>query len=258
MIEIGNCKLYKGDCLEVMEQLASDEVKFDLVLTDLPYGTSRCKWDSIIPLKDMWNSINQIVHERTAVLLFGIEPFSSHLRLTNLDNFKYDWIWSKKVGTNFFNANRTPLPSHEIISVFYKKKPVYNPQKRYVGIKYKKPITSQRDGGQVYDNIKERTPYIDDGYRFPLSVIEYKNNCGEVSQSKRVHPTQKPVELLEYLIKSYTNGGGAVLDFTMGSGSTGVACMNTGRKFTGIELEKEYYDIAVKRIKESKIQQRLI
>lgn len=208
-------KLINGDCLKIMPELISDKVKVDLVLTDLPYGTTQCKWDNIIPFDEMWDNINQLINEHTPILLFGQEPFSSYLRLSNLKNYRYDWIWNKTYGTNFLNANRMPLPCHEIISVFYQKLPTYNPQKRYVGIKHDKPIISKRTRN-VYGDLKTRKPYVDDGYRYPLSVIEYNNNKGEVSQSRRVHPTQKPVRLIEYFIKTYSNKNDVVLDFTMG------------------------------------------
>lgn len=241
--------LINGECIDEMQKLIEEDVKVDLVLTDPPYGTVRCKWDNIIPFEPMWDKIHQLSKERTPTLLFGQEPFSSQLRLSNINEFKYDWIWAKTYGTNFLNANRTPLPSHEIISVFYKKLPNYNPQKKYVG-KSKRKI---RKGGKprpqnVYGDLKKQSDYIDDGYRFPLSVIEYANNKGENAQSNRVHPTQKPVGLLEYLIKTYTNEEDLVLDFTMGSGSTGVACQNTNRNFIGIELDENYYNIAKRRI----------
>ena len=238
--------LINDDCLNAMSDLIGGGAKVDLVLTDLPYGTIQCKWDNPIPFDEMWSRIHDLTYTDSAILLFGQEPFSSNLRLSNLKDYRYDWIWNKTVGTNFLNANRMPLPCHEIISVFYKKLPKYNPQKKYVGIKYNEPITSKRTNN-CYGELK-RKPYVDDGYRFPLSVIEFKNNQGECSQSNRVHPTQKPVELLEYLIKTYSDEGDIVLDFTMGSGSTGVACKNLNRNFIGIELDKEYFKIAEERI----------
>lgn len=250
-----NMRLINGDCLIEMDKLIGEDCKVDLILTDLPYGTTQCKWDSVIPFEPMWDCINRLSKKRTPTVLFGQEPFSSHLRLSNLKNYRYDWIWNKTYGTNFLNANRMPLPCHEIISVFYKKLPIYNPQKRYVGIKHKKPITGGRHNN-TYNNTGERIPYVDDGYRFPLSIIECKNNKGETSNSKRVHYTQKPVKLLEYLVKTYSNEGDVVLDFTMGSGSTGVACRNTNRDFIGIELDKEYFKIAEERI--NNLQSRLI
>lgn len=252
---MNNTKLIHGDCITEMKKLIDDGVKVDLILTDLPYGTTQCKWDSIISFEPMWECITQLTYENTPILLFGQEPFSSHLRLSNLKNYRYDWIWNKTYGTNFLNANRMPLPCHEVISVFYRKLPYYNPQKRYVGVKYNKPIVGIREQ-TVYNDLDKRTPYVDDGYRFPLSVIECKNNTGETSQSKRVHPTQKPVELLEYLIKTYTKENDLVLDFTMGSGSTGIASRNLNRNFIGIELDEEYFKIAYDRINDG--QRRLV
>lgn len=247
-------KLILGDCLEEMDKLIRGGQKVDLILTDLPYGTTKCKWDNVIPFEPMWECINQLSKERTPAVLFGQEPFSSQLRLSNLKNYRYDWIWDKKVGTNFLNANRMPMPCHENISIFYSKLPVYNPQKRYVGIKYEKPITSQR-GSNVYNDIK-RVPYVDDSYRYPLSVIGCNKTKSEATQSLAVHPTQKPIALMEYLIKTYTNEGDVVLDFTMGSGSTGVACRQCNRDFIGIELDEKYFEIAKERIRE--VQSRLI
>ena len=213
-----------------------------MVLTDLPYGTTPQKWDNVLPFDEMWDCLNPLVKDNAPMLFFGIEPFSSKLRLSNLKNYRYDWIWNKEVGTNFLNANRTPLPCHEEIMVFYRKAPYYNPQKRYVGIKHKKGIGGNNTN-RVYGNVV-RTPYIDDGYRYPLSIINCRKAKSEATNSKSVHPTQKPVKLLEYLIKTYTREGDTVLDFTMGSGSTGVACLNTNRNFIGIELDKGFYEIA--------------
>lgn len=254
---MNNTKLIHGDCITEMKKLIDDDVKVDLILTDLPYGTTQCKWDTIIPFEPMWECITQLTYENTPILLFGQEPFSSHLRLSNLKNYRYDWIWNKKIGTNYLNANKMPLPSHEIIHVFYKKLPVYNPQKRYVGVKSKTPNTSKLNN-KVYGKLKKRTPYVDDGYRFPLSVIECKTHQGEISLSKRVHPSQKPVHLLEYFIKTYSNERDIVLDFTMGSGSTGVACQNTNRDFIGIELDESYFEIAKKRLNENSVQMKLL
>lgn len=242
-----NMKLINGNCIEKMAELIDDGIKVDLVLTDPPYGTTQCKWDSIIPFDEMWNCIHGLVNPNTPILLFGQEPFSSHLRLSNLKEYRYDWIWNKTYGTNFLNANRMPMPCHEVISVFYQRLPYYNPQKKYVGQKYDKI----RKGGlkqSTYGKVKVHSDYIDDGFRFPLSVIEYNNNKGETSQSKRIHPTQKPIKLMEYFIKTYSKENDLILDFTMGGGTTGVACRNLNRDFIGIELDKKYYDIAVDRI----------
>ena len=241
-------RLINGECLAEMQQLINEEIHVDLILTDPPYGTTHCRWDNIIPFEPMWECINKLSKERTPCLLFNTEPFGSRLRVSNLKNYKYDWIWSKNRGTNFLNANRTPLPSHENISVFYKKLPNYHPQKKYVGIKRKYVRKEIPANHEVYGKLKKQTEYVDDGYRFPLSVIKCNPYHTEATQSKRVHPTQKPVGLLEYLIKSYTDEGDVVLDFTMGGGSTGVACKNTNRDFIGIELDENYFEIAKKRI----------
>ena len=242
-------KLINGDCIEEMRKLIDEGVKVDLILTDPPYGTTQCKWDSIIPFDEMWDCIHGLSKERTPTLLFGSEPFSSNLRSSNFKEFKYDWIWDKQRGSNFLNAIRTPLPSHEIISVFYQKLPNYKPQKRYVGIKHKSPQTGKLSH-KTYGKVKTRIAWEDDGYRFPLSIIQCNKYKTEASNFKNVHPTQKPVALLEYFIKTYTDEGDLVLDFTMGSGSTCVAAKQLNRNFIGIELEEKYYNIAKERCKE--------
>ncbi len=243
LIENDNYKLYLGDCLEVMDMLIEKGVKVDMVLCDPPYGTTSCKWDTIIPLDEMWERLNKIVKPNGAILLFGAEPFSSNLRMSNIKKYKYDWIWSKGRGSDFLNAKRKPLASYENICVFYKKAPTYNPQfwysKPYEGVKARNGSCNN----QCYGSTKDTIWCSPDGRRYPINVI----NIDAMARS-RLHPTQKPVELLEYLIKTYTNEGELVLDFTMGSGSTGVACMNTSRHFIGIELDKEYFNIAVSRI----------
>ena len=240
--------LYNGDCITVMKQLISEGVKVDCIIADLPYGTTPCPWDVIIPFEDMWECINKIIKPNGAVVLFGQEPFSSLLRVSNIKNYKYDWIWKKERLTNVFQVKRRPGKVVENISVFYKKQPTYNPQKtkhegllrsNKIGDKAGFSITQSSGGGL------KPTEYIDDGTRYPLQIIE----CNRDSMyDTKFHPTQKPVSLLEYLIKTYTNEGETVLDFTMGSGSTGVACKNLNRKFIGIELNEEYYNISHKRI----------
>ena len=240
--------LYNGDCITVMKQLISEGVKVDCIIADLPYGTTPCPWDVIIPFEDMWECINKIIKPNGAVVLFGQEPFSSLLRVSNIKNYKYDWIWKKERLTNVFQVKRRPGKVVENISVFYKKQPTYNPQKtkhegllrsNKIGDKAGFSITQSSGGGL------KPTEYIDDGTRYPLQIIE----CNRDSMyDTKFHPTQKPVSLLEYLIKTYTNEGETVLDFTMGSGSAGVACKNLNRKFIGIELNEEYYNISHKRI----------
>lgn len=243
-------KLIHGDCIEKMQQLIKKGIKVDLILTDPSYGVTNCKWDSIIPLKKMWARINELSKERTPALLFGREPFNSTLRLSNQKNYRYDIIWNKEIGTNFLNANRMPMQCHEIVSVFYKKLPVYHPQKKYVGKKYNYAFSGLTESN-IYakSGIKEKKLWSDDGYRYPTSIVTFGSHLKDTTHSKRLHPTQKPLPLLEYLIKTYSNENDVVLDFTMGSGSTGVACKNTKRKFIGIELDDDYYNIAKERIK---------
>jgi site-specific DNA-methyltransferase (adenine-specific) len=255
-------RLIHGDCIDKMQKLAEEDIKVDLILTDPPYGTTACKWDSVIPFEEMWDCIKQLRNPTTPILLFGTEPFSSNLRMSNIKEYRYDWVWDKENGTGFLNANKMPLKSYELISVFYHKLPVYNPQMRYVGVKRKIPPKRKKqnmvsDTNRTYGEHKQ-IKYVDDGYRYPLDIIHCNKTHTEAHNSIGVHPTQKPVKLLEYLIKTYTNPNDTVLDFTMGSGSTGIACQNLNRDFIGIELDKDYYDIAVERIKENGVQKKLI
>ena len=247
---LNDINLYKGDCIEIMKQLINDGVLVDCIITDLPYGTTPCPWDIIIPFEDMWECINKIIKPNGAVVLFGQEPFSSLLRVSNIKNYKYDWIWKKERLTNVFQVKRRPGKVVENISVFYKKQPTYNPQKT----KYNGPLRSNKIGDNAGFSITQTggggpkpIEYHDDGTRYPLQIIEFNRDS---MYEEKYHPTQKPIELLEYLIKTYTNEGEIVLDFTMGSGSTGVACKNLNRKFIGIELNEEYYNISNKRIYE--------
>ena len=234
--------IYHGDCLEIMQSIPDKSI--DMVLTDPPYGTTACKWDIIIPFEPMWEQLKRITKENAAIALFGSEPFSSHLRMSNIKMFKYDWVWLKSNGGGFLNANRQPLKRHESISIYCKKQSNYFPQKTK-GKKYRRTRASagettqdQTVAGWVTDN---------NGYRHPLSYQKFSNEAG-------LHPTQKPVSLLEYLIKTYALENETILDFTMGSGSTGVACKNLNRKFIGIEKEQKYFDIAKKRIEETQVQ----
>ena len=247
------CKLIHGDCLEEMQKLIDDGVKVDCVLTDLPYGTTSCKWDNIIPFEPMWNCINHIVkNEHTPILLFGNQPFTSRLINSNIENFKYCWTWDKHIPSGISYAKYRPMQQTEDICVFTKNgsKSVYNPQM----IKREKPIK----GGGMKDS--ESASSV--GYKALNKTYNYKNPVTLIKFNKirngSVHPTQKPVDLLEYLIKTYSNEEDTILDFTMGSGSTGVACANLNRKFIGIELDNDYFKIAEKRIKEAYSQKRLI
>ena len=242
IIDKGNYKLYRGDCLEVMDGLIALGVKFDAIITDPPYGTTRCKWDSIIPLDEMWNRLNKLIKPNGAIVLFGNEPFTSQLICSNLKGFKYRWDWNKRIPSGMSYAKYRPMQQTEDISVFTKngEKTTYNPQM----IKRDKPIKGGGIGKS--DSAFTRT------YKPLKKTYEYKNPVTLIEFDKirkgAIHPTQKPVELLEYLIKTYTNEGDLVLDFTCGSGSTGVACLNTGRRFVGVELDEKYFNIAKERL----------
>ena len=239
---VNNIKLYKGDCLEIMKEIPDKSV--DMILCDLPYGTTACKWDVIIPLDKLWEQYNRIIKKDRAIVLFGSEPFSSMLRMSNIKNYKYDWIWNKKLAGNGILAKRQPLKIHEIVSVFNSK--IYIPQMTKGKMRRKltnNPLISEINGG---DGIKKAKETYNDLY-YPISIQEF--TLANLRKG-RLHPTQKPVELLEYLIKTYTNENEIVLDNCMGSGSTGVACLNTNRRFIGIEKEDKYFNIAKKRIEE--------
>ena len=259
-------KLIQGDCLEVMQNLIDDGVKVDMVLTDPPYGTTACKWDSVIPFDEMWQCLNGLTNDNTPIALFGSEPFSSALRMSNIKNYKYDWIWEKHRASNFIQCNKRPLKYHENIIVFYKKQCLYHKQmiprtSERVAQAHKSgwSMTSRGNsevsigGGLEGINIQNWDP----DWKNPSQILKLPGLVNNSSE-KVAHPTQKPVKLLEYLIKTYTNEDDLVLDFTMGSGSTGVACANTNRNFIGIELDKEYYKIAEQRIKEANQQTRLM
>lgn len=221
-----------------MQELINQGVKVDVIITDPPYGTTACKWDSVIPFENMWSCCNNLTYENSAICLFGSEPFSSQLRCSNIKEFRYDWIWEKEQGANFMLCKYQPYKVHEIISIFSKKRHNYYPQMT-IGKSY---ISGKGTSGDITNNvIKKQTK--NNGTRYPRSIQRFNTD-----KSKSVHPTQKPVALLEYLIRTYTNENEIVLDFTMGSGSTGVACMNTNRRFIGIELDTAYCDIAKKRI----------
>jgi len=219
--------LINDDCLKVLPTISDKSI--DLILTDPPYGNTQCKWDNVIPFELMWKELKRIIKDNGCIALFGTEPFSSSLRISNIKWFRYDWVWEKTRPTGFFLAKKQPLKIHENISIFYKKK--IDKRKTF------NPTSSPYLGGIT----KNRTK--DDGTRFPLSIQKFPS----ISQ-KGQHPTQKPVALLEYLIKTYTNKNDTVLDFTMGSGTTGVASKNLNRNFIGIELDKEYFKIAENRI----------
>lgn len=244
MFKENNYELLNGDCLDMMDKLIEQGIKVSMVLTDPPYGTTQCKWDSIVPLDKMWERINKLTTDTTPILLFGSEPFGSLLRTSNLKNYKYDWYWDKVRGVGHLNAKKQPMKNVETISVFYKKQCFYNPQMR----EREKPRVSKNNNtqqifGKSQDNFVGET--LDKKY--PITLLTYSKSSQE---DMKYHNSQKPVNLLEYLINTYTKEGDIVLDFTMGSGSTGVAALNIGRKFIGIELEPQYFEIAEKRIQD--------
>jgi len=228
-------KLMKGDCLERMKEIPDGSV--DLVLTDPPYGTTACKWDSIIPLEPMWEQLKRVIKPNGAIVMTASQPFTTALITSNMRMFRYDLKWCKTQGTGFYNANRMPLRAHEDILVFYSKLPTYNPQKTDG-----KPYRQRRGSASDVYHGKDLHETISNGGRYPLSWITVRRD------KDKIHPTQKPVALMEYLIKTYTNPGEAVFDFAFGSGTTGVAAVNTGRRFIGIELDEKYFEIARERI----------
>jgi DNA modification methylase len=244
--------LYHNDCLEILPTIPDKSI--DLVLTDLPYGTSACKWDSIIPFEQMWKELKRIRKNNIAIILFGNEPFSSHLRLSNLQEYKYDWIWKKQRGSNFLNYKYQPSKNYEGIHIFSKgatsftknnNNCFYNPQ-MITGNPYKQKQgrggdAVVREGSRINKNIITKNK----GLRYPNAIQKFN------SDKEKLHPTQKPVALMEYLIKTYSQENDTVLDFAMGSGTTGVACKNLNRKFIGIEIEEKYFNIAKERILEN-------
>ena len=247
--------LRKGDCLKVMKTIPDSSI--DAIITDPPYGTTACKWDSVIDFELMWEQLNRIIKPNGAIVLFGSEPFSSALRMSNIKNFKYDWIWDKFAFSNPFTTKYQPSKEHEIISVFYKKHGTYNQQRILRSDKSLKrdPIGSERiikrEGTNIeHTNTKNKNSKVSiDGKRAPRSIIRFSKKEKGMIKDGFKHPTKKPVLLMEYLIKTYTNENETVLDFTMGSGSTGVASKNLNRNFIGIEQDAKYFDIATERIK---------
>ena len=251
MIELN--RIYNEDCLEGMKRIPDASV--DCIICDLPYGTTACKWDTIIPFEPLWEQYERIIKDNGAIVLFGAEPFSSKLRLSNLKNYKYDWIWKKPRGTGHLNVKIQPLRDIENISVFYRKQCLYNPQyskgEPYSSLKGGKTSRISESGKTTYGKFNNGAEFRNDndGFRYPKQVLEFN-----VVERDTLHPTQKPVALIEYLIKTYTNEGETILDNCMGSGTTAVAAIRTKRNFIGFELQKEYFDIANKRIKDEQQQ----
>ena len=238
-------ELHCGDCLEVMKNIKSNSI--DLILADLPYGTTRRnKWDIVIPFESLWGGYERIIKDNGVIALFGDEPFASKLRLSNEKLYRYDWVWIKSNPTGFLNAKKMPLKNTETISIFYKKLPLYKPQMRS-GKPY---VRKKRTPSLNYGKADKNTITINHGTRYPVKTINFKSSSH--SSKTFTHPTQKPVDLLEYIIKTYTNEGMTVLDNVMGSGSTGVAAINLKRNFIGIEKEPKFYQFAEQRIMKAK------
>jgi site-specific DNA-methyltransferase (adenine-specific) len=238
-------ELIHGDCLEEMKKIPDGSV--DLVLTDPPYGTTACKWDTIIPFEPMWEQLKRVTKKNGAIVLFGSQPFTSALVMSNPKMFKYEWVWEKDKATNHLNAKIMPMKKTEGIAVFCDGKTTYNPQFSDKPKENIRPPTTKRKQADNYGSMtKESTRLIPVNKSYPNEILKFRGCFGD--KGKSLHPTQKPVALMEYLIKTYTNEGETVLDFTMGSGTTGVACKNLNRNFVGIELDEQYYNIAKARI----------
>ena len=244
-------KLLMGDCLELMKEIPNESI--DMILCDLPYGTTQNKWDSIIPFDKLWEEYERVIKLNGAIVLTSAEPFTSALVMSNPKLFRYDIIWEKQKGSDPLNAKRKPLRSHENILLFYKKQPTYNPQ-----FEQGEPYTRKGDCRVKSSNFNEAKTINDkgskDGKRYPKTVVKFSS---EGMNSNNLHPTQKPQKLMEYLIKTYTNEGGLVLDNAMGSGTTMVACQNTNRSGIGMELDENYFNVAVTRVDGKKIKEKL-
>jgi site-specific DNA-methyltransferase (adenine-specific) len=250
--------LYHNDCLEQMQLLPNGSI--DCIITDPPYGTTACKWDSVIPFEPMWEQLKRVIKPNGAIVLFGSQPFTSLLICSNLAMFRYEWIWHKNYSGGFILAKKQPMKYHENILVFYKEQPTYNPifesysESTYKRFQKNGKVNSEKMRKNEYRNEVQGIKKVQDEIllnrgAYPKSIQKFNGvpNCNSI----RLHPTQKPIALMEYLIKTYTNESETVLDFTMGSGSTGVACVNTNRNFIGIEKELKYYEIAKARIEKA-------
>lgn len=244
-------QLYQGDCLEIMKKIPNKSI--DMILCDLPYGMTNCRWDIMIPFGTLWEQYHRIIKDNGVILLFGVEPFSSMLRLSNLKEYKYDIYWEKERLTNINQVRKRVGKTVETISVFYNRQCTYNPQMiSYQG----KPRTNKVKNGTlgILTDASQKAvfEYHDNGWRYPTQVWRFQRDC----LTSNLHPTQKPIKLLEELVKTFSNKGELVLDNCMGSGSTGVACINTNRDFIGIELDKNYFNLAKERIENAKKERR--
>lgn len=239
-------ELWQGDCLKLMKDIPDRSV--DMILCDLPYGTTQCKWDSIIPLEPLWEQYNRIIKDHGAILLFAQTPFDKVLGASNIAMLRYEWIWEKTQATGHLNAKKMPMKAHENILVFYKKLPTYHPQmtEGHAPIhSYTKYISTQNNT-EIYGKMSKELSGGGETTRYPRSVLTFASD----KQTCHLHDTQKPLALCEYMVKTYSNEGDLILDNCMGSGTSGVAAKNLGRKFIGIELEPKYFEIAQKRIQE--------
>lgn len=250
-------RIYQMDCLEGMKLIPDKSI--DMILCDLPYGNNKtaCSWDSIIPEKLLWEQYERIIKDNGAIVLFSQQPFTSQLIMSNPKLFKYELIWDKLIGGAFVLAKKRPLPRHENILVFYKKAPTYNPQMVDADPKNIRPVnkgSSQSEALPVAGGVARSAKDYDKNKRYPTSILSYSSKMAECNSLNRVHPTQKPVTLFEYLIKTYTNEGEIVLDNCMGSGTTAVAALKTNRRFIGFETEPKYIEIANKRLEQIELQ----
>lgn len=243
-------KIFNDDCLVGMERLEDESV--DMILTDLPFGSTNCAWDKKLPLKPLWSQFKRVLKKARACVLFAQMRFAAELVTSAQIKFRYKWVWEKNIGAGFFNAKKMPLRCHEDILVFYQRLPTYNPQFTQ-GEPYRKEVKRRNwQGTGVYNYSTPRTAGSNDGeHYYPRDVLSYATVLG--SSERRYHSTQKPVDLLAYLIRTYTHEGEVVLDATMGSGSTGVACINEGRDFIGFELDEEIYSVARERLEQAEI-----
>lgn len=235
-----NLWLMQGDCLERMKEIPTGSV--DMLLCDPPYGTTQCKWDSVIPLDKMWIELKRVIKPNGAIVLFGAQPFTSVLISSNLSMYKYNWVWKKSQGVGHLNAWKQPMRNTEDICVFYSKQCMYNPELKDKPLENQRPLSNRTKTSDNYGNHKLDVHKCPPNKSMPATVLEFNNAQGTV------HPTQKPVSLMEYLVRTYTNEQESVLDFTMGSGTTGVACVNLNRKFIGIEQDERYFQVAKERI----------
>lgn len=237
-------QLYHGDCLEIMAQLIAEGVKVDAIIVDPPYGTTACSWDEVIPMDAMWERVAGLSKPTTPAIIFGTEPFSSMLRVSNIKEYRYDWVWEKEQGTNQFLKNKQPLRKHENISVFYREQTKFNKVTIHSWrreVKFRQETNNEVVG---YES-KEKTEYDSKGLKHPVTVLPFNRPHW---REGRYHTTQKPLNLMRYLVQTYTDEGDVVLDFTMGSGTTGVVCREIKRGFIGIEKDAGYYQTARERI----------